>query len=235
MPINFSSTFRQWATWIAGILITDCPEASLTTKWPVHMAERNGQRGSTCFSSQMEDNTSNNGPRPFSATTTTTTTAAAEYCQHQRRLPLFGLCGMTWNYRMCFREDSCHDKVLGRPFHTYTHTITREYPKEHTQLSAAHTHRDRGKKKWFRNLIQGSHFAQIKKSFVSCEFYLLLTFKVLYWHDSFSYNNAKASINRLAPRSLRYNSYTCVTNPNGIENAFKILIQFLNLNFWTWV
>lgn len=103
------------------------------------MAERNGQRGSTCFSSQMEDNTSNNGPRPFSATTTTKT--AAEYCQHQRRLPRFGLCGLTWNYRVCFREDSCHDKVLGRPIHSYTHTIRGEYPEEHTHLSTAHRER----------------------------------------------------------------------------------------------
>jgi len=89
MPINFSSTFRQWATWISGILITDCPEAPLTTKRPVHMAERNGQHGITCFSSQMEDNTSNNCPRPFSATTTTTT--AAEYCQHLKIAALWPL------------------------------------------------------------------------------------------------------------------------------------------------
>lgn len=155
MPINFSSTFRQRATWFAGILITDCPEAPLTTERPVQMAERNGQRGSTCFSSQMEDNTSNNGPRPFSATTTTTTTTAEEYCQHQRRLLLFGLCGLTGNYRVCFREDSCHDKVFGRPFHTYAHTIRGKYSEEHTHLSTAHTH---GKR--FGNLIQGRGFAQ---------------------------------------------------------------------------
>jgi len=122
MPINFSSTFRQWATWISGILITDCPEAPLTTKRPVHMAERNGQHGITCFSSQMEDNTSNNCPRPFFSYNNNNNCSGILSTSEDCR----SLAFVAWlEIRVCFWEDSCHDKVLGRPFHVYTHYLKR--------------------------------------------------------------------------------------------------------------
>lgn len=182
------------------------------------MADRNGQRGSTCFSSQMEDNTSNNGPRPFSATTTTTT--AAEYCQHQRRSQLFGLCGLTWNYRVCFREGSCHDKVLGRPIHTYTHTIRGEYPEEHTHLSTAHTERVETLETIWKYNSRKLCFIQREKK--AC-FVSLVCISLSKYFIGFTYNIAKASIHRLL---LKDCSDTAPSKFRLREQTWVIAVQF---------